>query len=105
MDDSLIYMDQFAMWQRFPHFMSLFSYSEDGYINGINKDFIWKTYNYIIIIWYILELAQSSEKNNINKFTNVSYFILRIKKSFQMVPKTKYQKKYYERVIQLLDGV
>lgn len=71
-------MDQLAMNNRFPHFTSLFSYTQDGYINGINKSFTWQGHHCFTIKKYIVELAQDAERDNLEKFTNVTDFLLRI---------------------------
>jgi hypothetical protein len=71
-------MDQLAISERFPHFKSLFSYNQDGYINGINKGFTWQGHDCFTIKNYIVELASHVERDNLKKFTNVTEFILRI---------------------------
>ena len=93
-------MHALAMHARFPNFFDLFSYSQDGAIVGINVDYTYRTYNYFFSYshdgaivginidyntfrvyncfdtrWYVLELANTSERKNLEKIIDVDEFI------------------------------
>ena len=68
-------MHRLAMEQRFPDFVDLFYYNKDGYIYDINTTFMWKQYDSNEILHYIINLASSSEKYNINKITDAKFFL------------------------------
>lgn len=64
-----------AMEKRFPDFVHLFFYHYDGMIKGIDNTFRWYRYDYNKIIDYIICLVLKGEKQNIEKITNVEYFL------------------------------
>ena len=66
------------MEQRFPHFVDVFFYNDDGIISKINYTFMWKNYNYITIVPYILELAHGAERRNLEEAVDVKDFICHI---------------------------
>lgn len=71
-------MHLLAMEARFPHFINLFHYSHDGFICDINKAFTWQGHDYWVIKKHILELAQTTERANLEKIVDVNDFVAHI---------------------------
>jgi hypothetical protein len=68
-------MQKRAIEARFPDFVSLFVYDEDGTICGINHHFQYNGYKNSDLIEYILFLANKTEKNNIQRYTDTKCLI------------------------------
>ena len=65
-------MHKNAIEARFPHLSSLFTYDDaNGQITGMNKDFTWHGLDAYTIAEMIIHMAESYERVNLQRFTNV----------------------------------